>query len=595
MVGKILFCIVFLVVFCYLRGPQLSFPDPNMADLLKTLEQLNLTQYASALKEGGYDDLESMISDFQDNSEELKAELVNEVGMKKPHSRKLLRHLSSLSQLSVSAQPPVPAADLGTKIMRALVPQNDLELDKKEPLQINISNLRADVLSVLSNISHESGSKVLSMLRLLIINIHTHPDEKKYKTITKAKLEKAANFAVPSEIMSSLGFVLTTASEGKKKLKYVYEKEIHEATTSAIVDMLDGLFVESRQLSQGSVHKPIVSFSLLAGSAGSADSADSADGGETKNSSFGGISWSQRHQAMAAARTSGMNGPMLSTDRLKIFLDELKARRNQMMEDGGMPLRKMKLFNSGGAEVTSSSSSSSSSLGIQPESNNEVSEVQQGEMRQGEEGYVSIDSSGTTMTSEVDEEARIEQQERMARQRLMNLRRVSEEKKRDKSNSFRSKASKKLEKMEQKELKFSTGGIKICEKSSNGISIMAKFATVENSRDVLDYLVDDLLSEEAQHLVENGSLELTIQCRNPSSSSSTNVDYQMMCSTSTAHLRSIADSKRMDKLEEMSMLEWNLVPRGRVILLVNLVNADGKKSTPLAPHLNESLREMLGE
>ena len=562
----------------------------TMADLLlKTLEQLNLTQYASALKEGGYDDLNSMISDFQDNSEELKAELVNEVGMKKPHSRKLLRHLSSLSQLSVAAQPPVPAADLGTKIMRALVPQNDLELDKKEPLQINISNLRADVLSVLSNISHESGSKVLSMLRLLIINIHTHPDEKKYKTITKAKLEKAASFAVPSEIMSSLGFVLTTSSEGKKKLKYVYEKEIHEATTSAIVDMFDGLFVESRQLSQGSVHKPIVSFSLLAGSA---VSADSADGGETKNSSFGGISWSQRHQAMAAARTSGINGPMLSTDRLKIFLDELKARRNQMMEDGGMPLRKMKLFNSGGAEVTSSSS-----LGIQPESNDEVSEVQQGEERQREEVSASIDSSGTTMTPEVDEEVRIEQQERMARQRLMNLRRASEEKKRDKSNSFRSKASKKLEKMEQKELKFSTGGIKICEKSSNGISIMAKFATVENSRDVLDYLVDDLLSEEAQHLVENGSLELTIQCRNPSSSStsSTNVDYQMMCSTSTAHLRSIADSKRMDELEEMSMLEWNLVPRGRVILLVNLVNADGKKSTPLAPHLIESLREMLGE
>jgi hypothetical protein len=51
----------------------------------------------------------------------------------------------------------------------------------------------------------------------------------------------------------------------------------------------------------------------------------------------------------------------------------------------------------------------------------------------------------------------------------------------------------------------------------------------------------------------------------------------------------------MDELEEMSMLEWNLVPRGRVILLVNLVNADGKKSTPLAPHLIESLREMLGE
>ena len=75
-----------------------------MADLLKTLEKLNLTQYASALKEGGYDDLKSMISDFQDNSEELKAELVNEVGMKKPHSRKLLRHLSSLSQLWVCAQ-----------------------------------------------------------------------------------------------------------------------------------------------------------------------------------------------------------------------------------------------------------------------------------------------------------------------------------------------------------------------------------------------------------------------------------------------------------------------------------------------------------
>ena len=83
-----------------------------------------------------------------------------------------------------------------------------------------------------------------------------------------------------------------------------------------------------------------------------------------------------------------------------------------------------------------------------------LSEVQQGEERQREEVSASIDSSGTTMTPEVDEEVRIEQQERMARQRLMNLRRASEEKKRDKSNSFRSKASKKLEKMEQKELKL---------------------------------------------------------------------------------------------------------------------------------------------
>ena len=58
-------------------------------DVQHMLEQLNLTQYASALQEGGYDDLESMISDFQDNTEELKAELVNDVGMKKPHSRKL--------------------------------------------------------------------------------------------------------------------------------------------------------------------------------------------------------------------------------------------------------------------------------------------------------------------------------------------------------------------------------------------------------------------------------------------------------------------------------------------------------------------------
>ena len=98
-----------------------------MTDLLfqGMLEQLNLTQYASALKEGGYDDLQSMISDVEENAEELKAELVNEVGMKKPHSRKLLRHLDSLSQLPVAAQPPpvLPASNLNTKVVCALVPQ----------------------------------------------------------------------------------------------------------------------------------------------------------------------------------------------------------------------------------------------------------------------------------------------------------------------------------------------------------------------------------------------------------------------------------------------------------------------------------------
>ena len=124
------------------------------------LEQLNLTQYASALKEGGYDDLQSMISDVEENAEELKAELVNEVGMKKPHSRKLLRHLNSLSQLPVAAQPPpVPAAsNLNTKVACTLVPQN--EVDKKKSSSSfarSVGSANGNILSIHSPTSTYSG------------------------------------------------------------------------------------------------------------------------------------------------------------------------------------------------------------------------------------------------------------------------------------------------------------------------------------------------------------------------------------------------------------------------------------------------------
>ena len=58
----------------------------------------------------------------------------DEVGMKKPHSRKLLRHLDSLSQLPVAAQPPVllPASNIKTKVACMLVAQSDTEVDKKK-------------------------------------------------------------------------------------------------------------------------------------------------------------------------------------------------------------------------------------------------------------------------------------------------------------------------------------------------------------------------------------------------------------------------------------------------------------------------------
>ena len=119
-------------------------------DVQHMLEQLNLTQYASALQEGGYDDLESMISDFQDNNEELKAELVNDVGMKKPHSRKLLRHLSSLSQL-VAAQPPLRASAETTETTETMETTEMTEthaLTKMEPPNEFVCCISGDVLTL---------------------------------------------------------------------------------------------------------------------------------------------------------------------------------------------------------------------------------------------------------------------------------------------------------------------------------------------------------------------------------------------------------------------------------------------------------------
>ena len=50
----------FQKIFCQSKVKVYIIMDDH--DVQHMLEQLNLTQYASALQEGGYDDLESMIS-----------------------------------------------------------------------------------------------------------------------------------------------------------------------------------------------------------------------------------------------------------------------------------------------------------------------------------------------------------------------------------------------------------------------------------------------------------------------------------------------------------------------------------------------------
>jgi len=497
-----------------------------------------------------------------------------------------------------STTQPAPSA-LGTRIMRALLP-NDAQT-QQEPLHINISQAREQLMSILANLTHAKGAVLLRTLRFLMVNIQTHPNEDKYKSISHSRLQKTTEIDVPRQVMQVLGFTSNdTTTDGtatqvqqlpsstkKIKKKYTYSKIVHQPTTLAVVGLLDNLFVETRQLSQRNVTRPLITSTSHGGETKATDSSGGNGG------SSGGLLWSQRHQAMAAASSAGMTSPMLSSDRLRIFIDGLKERRNKMFEDGPLTQRNIKLFNADGAEMfvgdedrekkhSSSNSSSNSSNSSSNNNNNIESTVVASEPQEEEQ----------ELTSQQQEELD-RKRESLARQRLINLRKASEDQKKQQNQKFRSKATRELDRMHTKDGKYSKATVKITERGT-GISIVGQFNVCENGQDVLDFLVEECLSVEAQTLITNGTLELHLECRDPTPRSSGKAENVTMAMTAiTTALNSFK------KGDEMSMLEWNCVPRGRVWLSLYTVghgvdgSANKRVKASFQSHLINEFQEVL--
>ena len=183
--------------------------------------------------------------------------------------------------------------------------------------------------------------------------------------------------------------------------------------------------------------------------------------------------------------------------------------------------------------------------------------------------------------------------ESLARQRLINLRKASEDQKKQQNQKFRSKATRELDRMQTKDGKYSKATVKITERGT-GISIVGQFNVCENGQDVLDFLVEECLSVEAQTLITNGTLELHLECRDPTPRSSGKAENVTMAMTAiTTALNSFK------KGDEMSMLEWNCVPRGRVWLSLYTVghgvdgSANKRVKASFQSHLINEFQEVL--
>jgi hypothetical protein len=457
---------------------------------------------------------------------------------------------------------------LGTKIMRAMLP-SDKNQTSCDPIQVQIPEVREQIMSILANVTQEKGTLLLRALRFLFVNIQTHPGDEKYKTISKSKLFEATEIDVPLNLMTCLGFDQKISTK-KKKIKYVYKNIVHEPTSLAIISLLDNLFVELRQMSQKTVHKPLFTSSGLQ---------PQVSGGETKSN--GGTLWYQRHDAMAAASAAGLKVPILSSDRLKIYIDELRERRNKMFEDGKTQNRKVKLFNEGGAEINMFTEKVKNEEHEQQE---EQQEEQQDEEKQG---------GGEQITLTLEEKEEIDtRNESLARQRLLRLRKASEDKKMQERGKFKSKATRELERMQTKEGKYNKSIVKIAERGGSGLSIMACFSLCENGQDVLDFVVDECLSKNAKELIELKKLQIHLECRDPTPRKTGVAEYISMASTSSTP----STMYKIKNSDEMSMLEWNCVPRGKIMLTMYLLNddsEDNKSRTSLKLQLKESYQELL--
>ena len=187
----------------------------------------------------------------------------------------------------------------------------------------------------------------------------------------------------------------------------------------------------------------------------------------------------------------------------------------------------------------------------------------------------------------------------------MNLRAASENKKNAQKHTFRSKASREVDRMQTKDDKHSKSIVKISDKSSS-TSISAHFDVCENGQDVLDFVVETCLSEQSQHAIGQGLLELELLCRDPTPRSSGTAENIRMASTSclsptttVAKTTTTNNTSTGTKLngDQMSLLEWNVVPRGRVWLTVYELDVAGgtrtKSKFPL--HMTEAFQSYLLE
>ena len=108
-----------------------------------------------------------------------------------------------------------------------------------------------------------------------------------------------------------------------------------------------------------------------------------------------------------------------------------------------------------------------------------------------------------------------------------------------------------------------------------GTSISARFSPLETGKDVMRYIVRDIVSQRSKEAIKSGALELVLTCRDPDSSRGSSI----FARTSEMNWRT-ADANSdlascVDDDSGKSLLEWKLVPSGRVWLEVR---SSGRKA-----------------
>lgn len=417
---------------------------------------------------------------------------------------------------------------------------------------------------------HASASKLLSLLRLVLKNLLDAKGDaalRKFQTVSVKKLNKAAKSDAVGQaarkILAALGFADIT-SRGKELTLSTDLASSSEYLAHAL-SLLDQLFIESRRTrqSQSQLSSPVV-VSLNNGARSEVSKS------KVSHHNF---SWSDRHQVINSANDEGLlDRPLLSSERLRIFLDELAVRREllkgQQHSLGGserLERLRVRVFDAEGRNL--------SAMDLAAEHSQEV-EVK------GDEDEDDDEDQGHVINNATIQRARLLQ---------LQLRALSVEKER----RFRSKDSVKLEKLQRKDKRYKRTLLKVGQRG--GISISAKFSSLETCRDVLRCIVTHILSTEAAVAIKNGSLDLVLTCRILNESSAT-----QECARSSKmfwpdiHL-SDGGSLGEDVIEDcgMSLLELRMVPRGRI--WINVVALRGSKSRDFKDLLRPELSQLFDQ